>query len=116
MKKKKTLLVSWIMTLAYLVYIVYYMSTYSAGDSNEQVGAAIAFALMLPHLFLTFLALVFNVLGWALNKRGFALTGAILYSVAMFLFLPYFFFIVTQTVLSYVGFAKMPKKTAPAAV
>lgn len=110
MKKSKLLLVSWILTLAYLVYIIVYVSTYgNSGDSTEQAGAAIAFVLMIPHLFLAFIGLILNVLGWSMNKRGFALAAAILYTVAMFFFIPYFFFLIIQTVLTYTAFAKMSK-------
>ena len=110
MKKSKLLLVSWVLTLVYIVLIVVYISTYDgATNSTEQAGAAIAFMLMLPHLLVTFIGLIFNVLGWSMKKSGFALTGAILYTVAMFLFIPYFFFIILQTILSYIAFAKMSK-------
>lgn len=44
-----------------------------------------------------------------MNKRGFALTGAILYTVALVLFPVYFMFVIVQMVLSYVGFAKLKK-------
>jgi hypothetical protein len=44
-----------------------------------------------------------------MNKRGFALTGAILYAVSMVLFIPYFFFVLVQTILSFIGFAKLKK-------
>jgi hypothetical protein len=54
-----------------------------------------------------------NFLGWILNKRGFVLAGAILYSVAMFLFIPYFFFLIIQTILGYIAFAKMGKVAKP---
>ena len=51
---------------------------------------------------------------WAMCKRGFALTGAILYAVSMVLFPMYFFFVIVQMILSFVGFAKL-KKPRPAA-
>ena len=50
----------------------------------------------------------------AMCKRGFALTGAILYAVSMVLFPMYFFFVIVQMILSFVGFAKL-KKPRPAA-
>jgi hypothetical protein len=116
MKKSKLLLVSWILTLLYLVFVI--VSVFALGNSennNEQAGAAIALLLMLPQLFVAFVGLIMNVLGWALNKKGFALAGAILYAVAMFLFIPYFFFLVIQTILSFVGYAKMGKVVKPVA-
>lgn len=117
MKKSKLLLVSWVLTLVYLVYIIVSVVAYGdSGDSNEQAGAAIAFVLMIPHLFLALIGLIFNILGWSMNKGGFALTGGILYTVAMFLFIPYFFFLIIQTVISYIAFAKISKSAKLAAV
>lgn len=112
MKKSKLLLVSWILTLAYLIYIIVYVGTVgSSGSGSEQVGAAIAIMIIMPHLVVTLIALILNLLGWGMKKRGFALACAILYSVAMFLFPPYFLFIIIQTILCYIAFAKMPKIT-----
>ena len=42
-----------------------------------------------------------------MSRRGFALTGAILYTVAIVLFPLYFMFVIIQVILSFVGFAKM---------
>jgi hypothetical protein len=110
MKKSKLLLVSWILSVAYLVYLIAYFSgVIGSTTDTEQAAATVVFVLIMPHLFLLFLGLIFNVLGWAMNKRGFALTGAILYSVSMFLFIPYFFFVVIQTILSFIAYAKMKK-------
>ena len=67
------------------------------------------YALVMPHMVLTVLATIFNILGWAMNKRGFALTGAILYAVAIVTMPIYFFFVIVQMVLSFVGFAKLKK-------
>ena len=116
MKKSKLLLVSWILSVAYIVYLVAYFSgAIGSTTGSEQAGATIAFVLIMPHAFLLFLGLIFNILGWAMNKRGFALTGAILYAVTMFLFIPYFFFVVIQTILAYVAYAKIKKPAVAAA-
>ena len=77
--------------------------------SSDLAGAAIATALVTPHMICTVLAVIFNGLGLFMNKRGFALTGAILYAVAIVMFIPYFMFIIIQMILSFVGFAKMKK-------
>lgn len=82
-------------------------------DSASAVGAGIATALVFPHLICTGLAVVFNILGWAMSHRGFALTAGILYSVAMILFPMYFAFVVIEAVLCYVGFAKLKKLNVP---
>lgn len=110
-KLSKTLLISFILGVLYILYSISYWSgaISSSADSVEQIGAGIATALVMPHLVCTFIAVLFNALGLFLKKRGFALAGAILYTIAMVLFLPYFMFVIIQTILSYIGYAKMPK-------
>lgn len=112
-KKKRSLclLISWILSAAYIVYLFSYIAgTGSSATSDaEVVGIGLAVTLMMPHIICTALGLIFNILGWAMNKRGFALTGAILYTVALVLFPVYFMFVIVQMVLSYVGFAKLKK-------
>jgi len=44
-----------------------------------------------------------------MKKRGFALAGAILYSVAMVLFPMYFMFVIIEVILSFIGYARTPK-------
>ena len=66
--------------------------------------------LVAPHIICVVIATIFNIVGWYMNKRGFVLTGAILYAVSILMFPLYFLFVVVQTVLSFVGFAKMPKR------
>ena len=108
-KLSKLLLIAFILGVAYSIYsIVYWGGGAGAGaDSAEQLGASIATVLVMPHLICTVLATIFNGLGLFLRKRGFALTGAILYTVALVLFPMYFMFVIVQMILSYIGFAKM---------
>lgn len=108
-KKSKCLLVAWILGVVYVLYLFSYFSGVNSNptDSAEAVGAGIAAMLVMPHMIVTLLAVIFNILGWAMNKRGFALTGGILYAVAMVLFPLYLFFVIIQMILSFVGFAKL---------
>lgn len=110
-KLNKLLLISFILGAVYLIYsAVYWTGAAGSGDNAaEQIGAGIATALVMPHLICTVIAVIFNALGVFMNKRGFALTGAILYTVALVLFPVYFMFVIVQMVLSYIGFAKMKK-------
>lgn len=95
-----------------MLYSLFYWVGVSASSTDvwSQLGTGIATTLVMPHLICTLIAVIFNALGLFLNKRGFALTGAILYSVAMVLFLAYFMFVIIEMILSYVGFAMMKKK------
>lgn len=108
-KKSKCLLVSWILGVLYAIYIVTYFAgaTTSQTDAAAALGAGIATMLVMPHMIVAVLAAIFNVLGWAMNKRGFALTAGILYAVAAVLFPIYAMFVLVQMILSFVGFAKL---------
>lgn len=113
--KNKLLLASWILGGLYFVYLfAYFTGAVGGSTGGEQVGAALATAIIIPHMVVVLLAVIFNILGWHLNKRGFALTGAILYAVAMVVFPPYFFFVIIQMILSFVGVSKMKKEALAA--
>lgn len=115
-KKSVLLLVSWILGALYLVYLVYYMvsagGAAGSADAAEAIGTTIGLALIVPHLLFVGLALIFNILGWAMSKRGFALTGAILYAVSILMMPIYFMFVLVEMILSFVGFAKLKKPAA----
>lgn len=103
------LLASWIIGALYFVYVVlYFLGKIGSGASwAENLGYGIAATLAAPHIFLVFLALVFNIIGWAASRSWAALTGGILYSVAGLIFILYCIFVVPSIVLSFVGFAKL---------
>lgn len=111
MKQKRSLLalISLILTAIYLGYsIVYWSGAGTAGaDSAEQLGAGLASVIVFPHLLLTGLALIFNLLAYFMRHRGFTLVSAILYAVAILLFMPYFLFVLLQMILMFVAFARM---------
>ena len=111
MKKSKLSLISLILTALYVVYLIYYISSVGSkaatADSATQAGTAIGIALITPHLICTAVGLLMNILGYFLNKRGFILTAAILYTIAIVLMPIYFFFVLIQTILCYVAYAKM---------
>ncbi|MCD7744242.1 MAG: hypothetical protein LUI13_02950 [Lachnospiraceae bacterium] len=112
-KKKRSicLLIALIIGVAYMAYSVSYWSGVagSGADTAEQIGSGIAAALVMPHLVVAALGVLFNALGFFMRKRGFALTGAILYTVSIVLFPMYFMFVILEAILSFIGFARMPK-------
>lgn len=113
-KKKLSicLLISFFIGIAYSIYSIWYwfIDVPNAEGTAEQIGAALATALVYPHLTCLFLAVIFNAVGVFAKKRRFALTGAILYTVAMVLMPVYAPFVILETILSYVGFATMKNK------
>lgn len=109
-KKNKLLLISWIIGALYMAYSIYYWGTVAGSMVGfEALGAAIATQMVMPHLVCTGVALLFNILAWAMSNKTFALVGAILYAVALVLFPTYFFFVIIEMILSFVAFAKMRK-------
>ncbi len=110
MKKNKLLFISFMIGLLYLVYSYFYWNGAISTDNDaEAVGAGIAIVLVFPHLICAAIAVIFNGLGWYFHKRGFALTGGILYAVAMVLFPMYFFFVLIEMILSFIGFSQIKK-------
>ncbi|SFE88670.1 hypothetical protein [Peptostreptococcus sp. D1] len=111
-KRSKLALISMILGALYLIYIIYYFTSNMASTTGgaDTVGVGIATMLVLPHILCTGIALLFNILGYFMNKAGFMLTSGILYAVAMVLFLIYFMFVIIQMILSFVAYAKMKKE------
>lgn len=110
-KRSKLLLASWVACALYLIYILAYFLTKIPDTPTiaDAIGAGLATILVGPHILITFLALIFNIIGWSSVKPWAALTGAILYCVAAIMFMLYCIFVIPSIVLSFVGFAKMRK-------
>lgn len=109
-KHSKALLISAILGALYSIYLIcYFTGAICGSEGAEQVGAAMATALVTPHMVLVVLATIFNWVGYFTNKRGFALTGGILYSVSGVMFLIYIMFVIPSIVLSFVGYANLKK-------
>lgn len=111
-KINKCLLISLIIGACYALYSASYWTGANSGNSDvaTQLGAGIATALVTPHLVCTGLAVIFNALSVFMRSRGFALTCAILYTVALVTFPMYFMFVIIEMILSYIGFATMKKQ------
>ncbi len=109
MKKSILLLLSWMLTIGYLIVLFINFTNIGKGTETSALAQGVVFVIMIPHLIVVLLALIFNILGWALKSRGFALTCAILYTVGMVFFPPFFYFLIIQMILSYVGFALTKK-------
>lgn len=116
MKRKRSLclLLSAVVGTLYVGYLLYYFYGVANGavqnaDAAESLGSSIAVALVTPHLLIGALGVIFNWIGWAGNKRGFALTSAILYSVAAVIFMAYAPFMIPEIVFGFVGFARLKK-------
>ncbi len=110
-KHSKALLISAIIGALYSIYLISYFGGGIAQSSSaaEQLGASLATAIVTPHMILVILATIFNWVAYFTNKRGFALTAGILYSVSGAIFLLYILFVVPSIVLSFVGYSNLKK-------
>lgn len=78
-------------------------------NSGEEIGGAIATALVTPHMVVVGIGAIFSWLGFFLKKSWGALVGAILYCVGALLFLVYAIFCIPLIVLGFVGYSKQKK-------
>lgn len=106
-----------LLATAYGIYaFVYWLGANSSStDTAEAVGAGIATLLVLPHLLVTWLAIIFGLIGFFGRKAGFQLTAAILYAVGAVLFFLYAIFLLPSIVLGFVGYSVQKKINASSA-
>ena len=110
MKRSKILLISAILSTVYFIYLISYFSgNIASSEGAEALGAGIAAALVAPHMICVGIAVIFNWIGFAMKISWAALTAGILYAVSMVLMFIYFFFVILQTVLCFLAYAKMKK-------
>ena len=96
-------IVATISFIAVVAYILYPTLTVQAYAENTNFFFFLLFSLV------TILAFIFTWVGYGTNRRGFALTAGILYTVAMVLTLPLFYFNIVQMVLCFVAYGTMRK-------
>ena len=102
--------------LLYGIYLISYWSgtLATAEDDAELIGAGIATALVLPHMLITWLAVIFGIIGFFNRKAGLLLTAAILYCVGALFFLLYAAFLIPSIVMGFIGYSVQKKINASA--
>lgn len=80
------------------------------GDSfGEWLGVSLGLGVTSPHMLLDLLALVFAIIGFAVNAPWAALVAGILYAVALFAFPMWWYSVLAQMILCFVAYAQMYK-------
>lgn len=102
--------------LLYGIYLISYWSRTlaTAEDDAEVIGAGIATALVLPHMLITWLAVIFGIIGFFTRKAGLLVTAAILYCVGALFFLLYAAFLIPSIVMGFIGYSVQKKINASA--
>lgn len=104
--RSKVLFVGSLLATIYVIYlIIYFSGSMQSNDTSEALGGA----LVTPHMLMMGLGTIFSWVGFGLRKAGFALVGAILYSVAAIIFLVYAPICIPMIILGFVGYAKQLK-------
>ncbi|MEI7667630.1 MAG: hypothetical protein WCI62_01370 [Erysipelotrichaceae bacterium] len=110
MKRSKLLLLNNILGMVYMGLFFYQVSLIASSANNLEAGA-LAFGLtiliMIPHLFLIFLAILFGWIGFGFNRSGFALTSAILYCVGAAAMFPIFFYQIPMIIIGFIAYGQM---------
>jgi len=117
--RSKALFFSAILGLGYTIFLFsHYRSAVSGSIGVGQDGAAVASAMILPLMALMVLAILFNLVAFFFNSKGFAIAAGALYCACAIVFVPYFFYLIPMIVLSLVGVAMVSKinKNAKVAV
>lgn len=92
-----------LLTVLYAIYIYSYFSN----ASSQNLGGAIATALVTPHMACVVVAAIFAILGFFAKKRWAMLTCGILLVVAAVLFMTYAPMVIVQAILAFVAYARM---------
>jgi hypothetical protein len=108
--RSKVMFVSAVLGSLYMVYIIsYFFGGINSTEGAEQVGTALATAMVMPHMALLVLAVIFNWVGFFMNKKWAAITCGVLYAVSGVLFLLYIMFEIPMIILSFVGVSRINK-------
>lgn len=108
--RSKVLFAATALATIYTVYLFsYFFGTAASTEGAEQVGSAIATALVMPHTIMFLIGAVFGWIGVLGKFAWSALVSAILYAVGTLFFLAYFMFGVPILILGFVGFSNQKK-------
>ena len=109
-KRSKLLFVTSLLASLYVLYLISYFGG-AMGDLNsaDEIGGAIATALVTPHMVVLGVGAIFSWIGFFSRKSWAVLTSAILYCVGALLFLLYIIFCLPLIILGFISYSKQKK-------
>lgn len=118
--RDKVLLIGAALALLWLIFsyvsVRDVVNSVPTDDSFEalgaQIGTTIGLAMLMPYFIVTALGTIFNWVGWLISKKGFALTAAILFCVALPLGVGNAVGLIPSLVLCFVGYSRLKKQEA----
>lgn len=104
--------VSLILAGLYIVYAWFSIASLSTTPESaaEAIGTSIGAAIVLPHLIVATIGFVLHILGAKDSKRAYIITAAILYTVAIVIFIFWAFLLIPGMIATWVAIKKIPKK------
>lgn len=108
--RSKATFVCAILATIYVIYLISYFGS-AMGDLNstEEIGGALATALVTPHMVVIGIGAIFSWISFFSRKPWAALVGAILYCVGALLFIMYAVICIPMIILGFVGYSKQKK-------
>lgn len=115
--RSKALFIGTLIATLYGIYLIsHFASAMSSGTGAEQVGGAIATALVTPHMVCVWLGIIFGWLGFFMKASWAALVAAIMFSVGAVIFLLYALFLIPSIILGFIGYANQRKIAKASAI
>ena len=117
-RRSRLLLAACVIGTLSLILTVYYMISVTGNalktdDAIQGLGTVLAMGLATPFAVAGGIATVFAWIGYGTLRRGFVLTAAILYSIAIVLLFVWFYLVIVQMILCYVSYARMKRMGKP---
>lgn len=108
--RSKVLFVCAVLATIYVIYLIcYFGGSMGNLNSSEEIGGAIATALVTPHMTVVGIGAIFSWIGFIGRKSWGALVGAILYCVSALLFIIYAIYSIPLIILGFVGYSNQKK-------
>lgn len=108
--RSKALFFATLIATLYGIYLIsYFAGTMTTGSSTDQLGGAIATALVTPHMVCVWIGIIFGWLAFAIKKPWAGLVSAIMYCVGAVIFLIYAMFLIPSIILGFIGYANQRK-------
>lgn len=105
MRRSKTEFLCAALGTLYSIYLLAYFADTAAGS----IGGSIATMMVTPHMLMCVLGSFFAWIAFFNNKRGMALTAAIMFCVAAVMFTMYAELCIPEIILGFIGYVRIGK-------
>ncbi|HHU01978.1 MAG: hypothetical protein ACOX54_08595 [Christensenellales bacterium] len=125
-KRPLVLLIALIIGIVSLAFTFTYMDntmdtvktidTKTPEDSGKALGLSLGVTMAIPHLIASAVATLFCALSWFFKLRWAAITAGVFYAIAIALMLPWFYLVIVQMILCFIGAGILGKQKRDRAI